>query len=84
MAASTTVVRRSRYRFAMPTVYNVPGAVFIERDRTPVLWRGAQFARISGDQTIVNGAQVRLGQLFDRDSGRSFIAAFDHDPLGEA
>jgi DhnA family fructose-bisphosphate aldolase class Ia len=27
---------------------------------------------------IVNGAQVRLGQLFDRNSERSFIAAFDH------
>jgi DhnA family fructose-bisphosphate aldolase class Ia len=26
----------------------------------------------------VSGANVRLGQLFDRDSGRSFIAAFDH------
>jgi DhnA family fructose-bisphosphate aldolase class Ia len=26
----------------------------------------------------VNGAQIRLGQLFDRESGRSFIAAFDH------
>ena len=26
----------------------------------------------------MNGAQVRLGHLFDRDSGRSFIAAFDH------
>jgi len=26
----------------------------------------------------VSGAEVRLGQLFDRESGRSFIAAFDH------
>lgn len=26
----------------------------------------------------MNGALVRLGQLFDRESGRSFIAAFDH------
>ncbi|MGH2617729.1 MAG: class I fructose-bisphosphate aldolase [Thermomicrobiales bacterium] len=26
----------------------------------------------------MNGAEVRLGQLFDRGSGRSFIAAFDH------
>ncbi len=26
----------------------------------------------------MSGADVRLGQLFDRDSGRSFIAAFDH------
>src|SRR5262245_42422413 len=26
----------------------------------------------------VSGAAVRLGQLFDRESGRSFIAAFDH------
>lgn len=26
----------------------------------------------------MNGAEVRLGQLFDRESGRSFIAAFDH------
>jgi fructose-bisphosphate aldolase, class I len=26
----------------------------------------------------VNGAEIRLGQLFDRESGRSFIAAFDH------
>ena len=26
----------------------------------------------------MNGAQIRLGQLFDRESGRSFIAAFDH------
>ena len=28
--------------------------------------------------THVNGAEIRLGQLFDRESGRSFIAAFDH------
>jgi DhnA family fructose-bisphosphate aldolase class Ia len=34
--------------------------------------------RATGDATIVNGAEIRLGQLFDRDSGRSFIAAFDH------
>jgi fructose-bisphosphate aldolase, class I len=27
---------------------------------------------------VVSGADVRLGRLFDRDSGRSFIAAFDH------
>ena len=26
----------------------------------------------------MSGAEVRLGQLFHRDSGRSFIAAFDH------
>lgn len=26
----------------------------------------------------MNGAEIRLGQLFDRESGRSFIAAFDH------
>jgi DhnA family fructose-bisphosphate aldolase class Ia len=26
----------------------------------------------------VSGAEVRLGQLFDKESGRSFIAAFDH------
>jgi DhnA family fructose-bisphosphate aldolase class Ia len=26
----------------------------------------------------VNGAEIRLGQLFDRETGRSFIAAFDH------
>jgi DhnA family fructose-bisphosphate aldolase class Ia len=26
----------------------------------------------------VNGAEIRLGQLFDRHSGRAFIAAFDH------
>lgn len=26
----------------------------------------------------MSGAEVRLGQLFDRESGRSFIAAFDH------
>ena len=26
----------------------------------------------------MNGAEVRFGQLFDRESGRSFIAAFDH------
>jgi DhnA family fructose-bisphosphate aldolase class Ia len=26
----------------------------------------------------VNGADIRLGQLFDRESGRAFIAAFDH------
>jgi fructose-bisphosphate aldolase, class I len=26
----------------------------------------------------VNGAEIRLGQLFDPESGRSFIAAFDH------
>jgi DhnA family fructose-bisphosphate aldolase class Ia len=34
--------------------------------------------RATGDATIVNGAEIRLGQLFDRESGRSFIAAFDH------
>jgi fructose-bisphosphate aldolase, class I len=27
---------------------------------------------------IVNGAEIRLGQLFDRETGRAFIAAFDH------
>jgi DhnA family fructose-bisphosphate aldolase class Ia len=26
----------------------------------------------------MNGADIRLGQLFNRESGRSFIAAFDH------
>lgn len=26
----------------------------------------------------MSGAEIRLGQLFDRESGRSFIAAFDH------
>ncbi|MBA3416137.1 MAG: fructose-bisphosphate aldolase, partial [Chloroflexia bacterium] len=26
----------------------------------------------------MNGADVRLGRLFDRQSGRSFITAFDH------
>jgi fructose-bisphosphate aldolase, class I len=26
----------------------------------------------------VNGAEIRLGQLFDRETGRAFIAAFDH------
>ena len=26
----------------------------------------------------MNGAELRLGQLFDRETGRSFIAAFDH------
>jgi fructose-bisphosphate aldolase, class I len=31
-----------------------------------------------GDVNSVSGAEVRLGQLFDRESGRSFIAAFDH------
>jgi DhnA family fructose-bisphosphate aldolase class Ia len=31
-----------------------------------------------GDQRIVSGSDIRLGRLFDRDSGRSFIAAFDH------
>ena len=34
--------------------------------------------RDPGDAPIVNGADIRLGQLFDRESGRSFIAAFDH------
>jgi class I fructose-bisphosphate aldolase len=33
---------------------------------------------MSGDRVTVNGANVRLGHLFDRESGRSFIAAFDH------
>jgi DhnA family fructose-bisphosphate aldolase class Ia len=31
-----------------------------------------------GEAPTVNGAEIRLGQLFDRESGRSFIAAFDH------
>ena len=26
----------------------------------------------------MNGAAIRLGQLFDRETGRAFIAAFDH------
>jgi DhnA family fructose-bisphosphate aldolase class Ia len=34
--------------------------------------------RVTGVTQIVNGAEIRLGQLFDRESGRSFIAAFDH------
>ncbi|MBW3633894.1 MAG: hypothetical protein KY456_12795, partial [Chloroflexi bacterium] len=34
--------------------------------------------RATGDVSIVNGAEIRLGQLFDPESGRSFIAAFDH------
>jgi DhnA family fructose-bisphosphate aldolase class Ia len=37
-----------------------------------------RFGASVGDSTIVNGAEVRLGQLFDANSGRSFIAAFDH------
>jgi DhnA family fructose-bisphosphate aldolase class Ia len=40
--------------------------------------RGDRHPRVTGDLSIVNGAQIRLGQLFDRESGRSFIAAFDH------
>jgi DhnA family fructose-bisphosphate aldolase class Ia len=40
--------------------------------------RGDLHPRVTGDLSIVNGAQIRLGQLFDRESGRSFIAAFDH------
>jgi DhnA family fructose-bisphosphate aldolase class Ia len=31
-----------------------------------------------GGKSDVSGAATRLGQLFDRESGRSFIAAFDH------
>ena len=40
--------------------------------------RGGGDPRATGDVSIVNGAEIRLGQLFDPESGRSFIAAFDH------
>ena len=43
----------------------------------PEVRRGSD-PRVTGDTKIVNGAEIRLGQLFDRESGRSFIAAFDH------
>ena len=52
-----------------------------DRDaRSACRYAGAamRMARAPGDATIVNGAEIRLGQLFDRGSGRSFIAAFDH------
>lgn len=40
--------------------------------------RGEMPPRKTGETPDVNGAEIRLGQLFDRESGRSFIAAFDH------
>ena len=40
--------------------------------------RGGSDPLATGDVSIVNGADIRLGQLFDPESGRSFIAAFDH------
>src|SRR5687767_11027973 len=43
-----------------------------------VIWPDALVRGILEGILNVNGAEVRLGQLFDRESGRSFIAAFDH------
>src|SRR5215210_4854373 len=40
--------------------------------------RGGDDPRATGDISIVSGAEIRLGQLFDAETGRSFIAAFDH------
>jgi fructose-bisphosphate aldolase, class I len=54
------------------------GAVDAAQERASETWREDYGRRALGDARIVNGAEVRLGQLFDRDSGRSFIAAFDH------
>jgi DhnA family fructose-bisphosphate aldolase class Ia len=54
------------------------GAVDAAQERASETWREDYGRRARGDARIVNGAEVRLGQLFDRESGRSFIAAFDH------
>jgi class I fructose-bisphosphate aldolase len=52
--------------------------VCTQHKRGPRVLGAGHIAGANGDARIVSGASIRLGQLFDRESGRSFIAAFDH------